>query len=186
MNALQLVLAFVPWISFGLLAGETMESLSIALFAGLILTVVLGYKGIRKGYLFPVVSLGFFVVTSVLVVLFHNVVVATYLGMLAYGTLSVLAWGSIIARHPFTIDYARESVSEERRNTPLFYSVNLTLTTVWAVLLTIDLGMAGLKKVIHGWGLLLTIIPWVCLASGIVFTLWYPGYARARSVPHSS
>jgi len=182
MNVLrQLAMEFAPWIIFSLLPGDTMENLGIALIGGLVSTVLLNYGGIRKRYLFPVTTLAFFVVTCIAVILFHNVLVAGLLGVLAYGTLSALSWGSLAAGHPFTIDYAKDELSEKEMKTPSFLSINRTLTIVWAVTLTIGLGEMVFEYVNPTPpGLLQMLIPWASFAAGIAFTLWYPGYAIAR------
>lgn len=182
MNILQQLAAeFAPWIIFSLLPGDTMEELGIALVAGLVLTVALNYGGIRKGYLFPVTTLAFFVVMCVAVIILRSVPVAGLLGILSYGTLAGLSWGSLLAGRPFTMDYAGDDVSEEERKTPEYLSINRILTGVWAITLTVGLGEMVFECVSPTPpGLLQMFIPWASFAAGIAFTLWYPGYAVAR------
>lgn len=181
MNFIPLLTAFVPWILFGLISGPTMESLTLALFVGLLSAIILGYHTLRKMYILPVATVVFFVIMIVAIVVFRNVTIAEFAGVLSYGWLAAVIWGSLIFSHPFTLDYSRESVDPERRKTRGFMRINEVLTATWGCLLSINLGVMVLSKLEPATaGVITKIIPWALLVLGIIFTIWYPGFARAR------
>ncbi len=82
---------------------------------------------------------------------------------------------SIIARRPFTIQYAREQVPEEQWKAPQFIRANYVITAAWAVafivMVSADVVMLYVHAVPLGVGVVATI---VALLSAIQFTTWYP------------
>lgn len=93
-------------------------------------------------------------------------------------TLVVLA--SIALRQPFTLQYARESVSRERWDNPQFLRVNYVISTAWAaafaVLALADALMEYVPTLPHGAGIALTI---AALLGAMKFSKWYPQRAVA-------
>jgi len=181
MNFVQLLTAFIPWILFGLISGPTMESLTLALFVGLLSSILLGYRTFRKMYILSVATVVFFVTMIIAIVVFRSVTIAELTGVLSYGWLSAVIWGSLLFSHPFTLDYSRESVDPERQKTRGFMRINQILTATWGCLLSINLGVMILIKLEpETAGIFTKIIPWALLVLGLVFTIRYPGFARSR------
>ncbi len=65
----SILLGFLPWIVFGVVAGPSLWRLNAAILAALALVPVLGYKQLAKGFILTWGSLVFFGVLLVLVVL---------------------------------------------------------------------------------------------------------------------
>jgi hypothetical protein len=55
-----------------------------------------------------------------------------YSQAISCGALGIIALGSIVFRHPFTVDYAKEEAPPEVWHTAVFKRINLVLTATWA------------------------------------------------------
>ncbi|MFD4295104.1 hypothetical protein ACFWPA_11285 [Rhodococcus sp. NPDC058505] len=108
----------------------------------------------------------------------------TWIGEIANITLFLIAVGSMIARMPFTLQYAREEVEEEYWDSPAFIRVNYVITGAWALAFLVATG-AGFygDAVLHdadniwtGW-----VIQTAAILCALQFTQWYPDVATARA-----
>jgi hypothetical protein len=89
--------------------------------------------------------------------------------------------GSIVARQPFTLQYAREVVDAETAKLPGFIKANYLITAVWT--LAMLLMMAGNVALIYVPGLPLwsgLLIAFAARNSAVYFTKWYPEYRKAK------
>ncbi|WGR91399.1 hypothetical protein MTX26_12845 [Bradyrhizobium sp. ISRA443] len=96
------------------------------------------------------------------------------------GLLSV-ALLSIVFRHPFTLQYAREMVDAETMQHPGFVHTNYLLTWAWTgAFLLMAIGDMAVLYVpgLPLWSGLL--IAFAARNSAIYFTKWYPEYRKAR------
>ena len=59
-DMLKILLGFLPWILFGIMAGPSLTRLEMALAVSLAATVALGFKQLRKGFFLTWGSLLFF------------------------------------------------------------------------------------------------------------------------------
>lgn len=181
MNIIKLLLAFAPWIVFGLIAGQSFFSLEIAIIISMVITIVLGYKQMQKRYILPWVTFLFFSLSFIVIVLLKYVWVASYMSILSYGTLAAVTWGSILFGKPFTLQYAKEEVDKRIWNNPAFIRSNQIITAFWGVIFLLDLGVNYYKfnhKEMDG--LVLQAAVWILLLIGLVFTTEYAKYARKR------
>jgi hypothetical protein len=108
-----------------------------------------------------------------------------YSQALSSGALGIIALGSIMFRHPFTVDYAREETPPEVWHTPVFQRINLVLTAVWAAVFLACAGLGvlagqGAAKGLRDW--LNFYIPIALIYLAFRFTRRYP--ERVRS-PHA-
>jgi hypothetical protein len=82
---------------------------------------------------------------------------------------------SIAVRQPFTLQYAREKVSREFWNTPVFVRTNYIITAVWAaafaLMVAADLMMLYVPTLPTFVGIAVTIL---AIWSAARFTSWYP------------
>jgi intracellular septation protein A len=94
--------------------------------------------------------------------------------------LLVIVLGSMIARRPFTLQFARE-VPQEYWANPQFIATNYKITAAWAlafvVLVLADIVMAFYPAIPLWIGIAVTIL---ALAGAILFTRWYPRQVRKR------
>lgn len=182
MNIIKLLLAFAPWIVFGLIAaGQTFFSLELAIIVSLVITLVLGYKEMQKMYILPWVTFLFFILAFIVIVLMRNFWAAPYMGILSYVTLGAVTWGSLLVGEPFTIQYARAEVDKRLWNNPKFIRSNDIITAFWGVIFIINLGL-NYYKFNHQdiGGLTFLVTGWILIIIGLVFTTEYTRYVRKR------
>jgi hypothetical protein len=202
------VVGFIPWIAFWVVGGQaTWETGTLAaLLAAIVVTMLsIGYHPLvawttarpdrrrarpRPGpghlKLLDIATVAFFAVLSLaaLVTTRHTVSdLDKYSQAISSGALGIIALGSIVFRHPFTIDYAKEKASPEVWPTALFKRINRVLSSVWAAVFLICalLGLAAQQSVAKGlrdW--LNWYIPIAAIFLAFRFTKWYPQQARAE------
>ena len=181
MNILTLFAAFVPWIAFSLMAGAPIGNPALALVLAFIiaiaLTLLTAFKQILQGYILSVVSIAFFVIFFVLIVGLNQFYLANYLSVLSMLVLTLVCWGGILFRFPFTLQYSREGVEPERAKSALFIRANYVITAVWAVAFTLGFAIDEFILLNPNSGLAFwDNLKWVFMIIAIVFTVWYPAY----------
>ncbi len=180
----SILLGFLPWIVFGVIAGPSLGRLDAAIIAALALVPVLGYKQLAKGFILTWGSLLFFSVMLVMVVLYKNLWVIRNLDVLAKGTLAAIAWLSIFTGRPFVLQYARETVPPERQASPVFYRTCRTLAVIWGAVFLLATGMSAVQT--YGWwagGLGYQAASWGLIGSGLWLNHWYPQHVRTKAKP---
>jgi hypothetical protein len=172
---------FAPLIVYAVFSGSSVEQMKIALLAALVAAVVAGYHDLRKGMVMAWANLVIFGLPLAALGLFHQLWVMIWMNVLIYAGLTAVAFGSVLVRRPFTLQYAREMVPEELREHPQFLSVNRFMTGVWGAVFAINLVLSSVAVTgppeYRGAALVLT---YLVLAAGIIFTLWYPSYIRKK------
>jgi hypothetical protein len=181
MNILTLFAAFVPWIAFALIAeaplGNPFLGLILAFVVAIVLTLLTSYQQILKGYILSVVSIAFFVIFFILIVGLKLYSLANYLSALSMLVLTLVCWGSILFRFPFTLQYSREGVDPERAKSALFLRGNYIITAVWAIAFTLGFAIDEYILLNPNSGLeFWDNLKWVFMIIAIVFTVWYPAY----------
>jgi hypothetical protein len=173
-DLLKILLGFLPWIWFGILAGPPLIRLEMALAVSLLASLALGFKQLRKGFFLAWGSLLFFAISLILVALLKNLWVISHLDVLARGTLAAIAWGSIIAGRPFTLQYARENVPETYWRAPGFIHAGYFISLVWGIIFFIAFGASLCRPYLDqlaAW--LYYLLATGTMFLGIIFTQWY-------------
>ncbi len=181
-QTISIIIGFLPWIVFGVVAGPSLWRLNAAIIAALALVLVLGYKQLAKGFILTWGSLLFFGIILVMVVLCRNLWVINNLDILSQGALAAIAWLSIFIGKPFVLQYARETVPPERQALPSFYSSCRTLSVIWGVIFLIGTGMTVAKT--YGWwagGLGYQAVSLGLIGLGLGLNHWYPQYVSSRA-----
>jgi len=93
----------------------------------------------------------------------------------------LVALGSMLVRHPFTLQYALEAVPAETAAIPGFLRANYIITGVWtAAMLAMMLGNVVVLYV-PGLPIWLSLaIAFAARNSAVYFTKWYPQYRKAK------
>jgi hypothetical protein len=202
---------FIPWILYWVIGGpSTWETAAIAaLLAAVLLTVLsierepgtagsAGGAAARTGG--QAGRLDFRrlkVLDAATVVFFAAMVIAAlatsrsdaaaldrYAQALSSGALGLIALGSILVGHPFTVDYAKEQTPPQVWHTTAFKKVNLVLTAVWAVVFLVCAGLGLISVHVHTKGLqdwLNWYIPIALIIIGIRVNSWYPAHVRSQA-----
>lgn len=178
---LRLVVGFLPWIILAVLGNRLFVlALLLALAAAAVATV---RQAVRRSLkILDTVTFAFFVFVVVGVIGFRWMILATYMSLLVNVTLMAIAWGSLAAGTPFTIQYARERVAPEFWHTPLFIRINQCITAVWGLDFFLS-AVVSLYRRTTGDTSLVSEYAWVLFSLGAaLLTVYFPGWYRARAL----
>ena len=131
---IDLVFSFLPWVVFtsvGHLASFT-GALVLAIAAGLIVFA----RAKRRGsvHLLDLASIGYFGILLAAVAVIQPTNFDTWIEYTqagSYAALTVIVFGSILIRRPFTISYAKETTPEAFWDTDLFLKINNDISARW-------------------------------------------------------
>jgi len=174
-------MGFIPLIVYGLLSGETVQSIVIASAAALVTTLVLCFSDLKKRRILAWTTVFLFGGLILAVGVLGMIGIIPLTGILIYGILAAVSIGSIAAGIPFTLQYAREMVDRALWDKPGFIRVNYFMTSVWAGIFVVNLLLCGVTYAnpgSMGW----PASPWtyILLVCGILFTILYPGYVQRK------
>lgn len=177
-----------PWIVLAVFEGPGSIAWVAAVALGLsVVFVVLDLVRGRSLKLLGVVDVVFFaalLITHFSLSVDNQLWLETWIGEIANITLVLIAVGSMLARMPFTIQYAREQVDPQYWDSPVFLRTNYVITGAWALafLVAAVAGWYG-DAVLHdddnlwtGW-----LIQVAAMIAAIKFSAWYPDRVRART-----
>jgi all-trans-retinol 13,14-reductase len=176
---LRLVIGFLPWIILAVLGNRFF-----------VLALVLALAAVATGRqlfshsltILDTVTLAFFVFVTVGVIGFRWMILGTYMSLLVNITLMAIAWGSLLAGTPFTIQYAREHVAPELWQTAPFIRVNRYITAVWGLDFFLSALVSLYRHTTGDTGLVLQYA-WVLLSVfAALFTTRFPAWYRARAL----
>jgi hypothetical protein len=106
-----------------------------------------------------------------------------YSQAISSGALGIIALGSIVFGHPFTVDYAKEEAPPQAWHTAAFKRINLVLTSVWTVVFLVCGALGLIAQTVGPKGLrdwLNWYIPIVLIFIAFRFTTWYPQQVRQQ------
>ena len=168
------VVAFVPWILYGVFSGANMPVFGILL--ALSVSVILnGYWLLVKHsfMIMDLVTLLYFAVGFASTVLFGSVLFLRFGGLLVYLVLCVMAFGSLALRNPFTYQYAKQDWPKEIWDQPLFRSTNNRITGLWGGLFLAGAVFYQIGSIL-GNTFVSTVPPNLLIGLGIAFSIAYP------------
>ena len=179
------VMAFLPWVIFGVASG--FNHWRVAAGGGLILCLV--YLALLRGRGASIklpdwATLTFFAIASVMIIGLRSTTFTVYSAVVVWACFAIAAWGSVAIGRPFTAAYARENAPPEFWGHPVFVRLNLLMTLVWCGLMTINIGIAEIGVIVGGnvaKPILSFAVPMVLLASGFAFNKRFPARYLARS-----
>ncbi|WP_284581460.1 hypothetical protein [Streptomyces sp. 2P-4] len=184
------VVGMAPWIIFSLLVGPGRFEVAVATaLAAAVALVLLGHLT-RPGSSWKLLELAdvvFFAGMAVVGALAAPDTLRwleTYAGEVANIALTLIAFGSMAVRMPFTLQYAREQVDPSLWHTPAFLRTNYVITGAWGLAFLVaalagafgDLVLHNPDNIWTGW-----IIQITAIVAALKFTAWYPDVARARA-----
>ncbi|MCT0225482.1 hypothetical protein [Synechococcus sp. CS-1328] len=179
---LKLILAFLPWIAFLVIAHGSLLRLKVGLVVGLVISLAMGIGRIHRGIILWA-GLMFFVTAGVAVIGFDNSWVIRFMGVLASGTLAVATWISVLAGRPFTMAYARQHVDQALWSSPEFIRSNLVISSVWGASFSLNTVLAIGKVYQVGMpSMAYEAINYAVLIGTAAFTSWYSSRLRQRRI----
>jgi hypothetical protein len=181
MKNLGVLAGFLPLLIYGVLSGTTPESQQIALLAACIVSLVVGYKALKRGFYLDWANFLMFAGALLCISVLHITVIAEYMMIIIYLVLSLVAFGSLLAGVPFTLQYARDMVDPSRWDHPVFKSTNVLMTGVWGSLFLVNLTLVTYAKFGAGSAAQVAgMAIYGVLALGLAFTILYPEYLRKK------
>lgn len=176
----KMLLSFAPWICFLIIAHDTMFRLKLGIIVAAVMSVVMAVTRLHRGVIMWVGIL-FFLYAIVAVVFLNDMWAVRHMGVLANGALAAGVWVGITLKRPFTLEYAREHTDPSQWGSPFFLKTNYFLTTVWAVVFTINASLAWqrcVRPILPG--LVYEIISYTLLVSAMFASTWYPRHIKNR------
>jgi len=129
-------LALVPLIVLSILGQYEMAILSALFLSVVSATLCWRYSAVKVTDL---VFLGFFLGSSLLLLFpWWISIISTYYNSMLWFILALMAGISLVVRRPFTLEYAKQSVSESVWATPQFYRINQLITMVFFLVFGTD------------------------------------------------
>ncbi|MEU2158391.1 hypothetical protein ABZ532_25830 [Streptomyces sp. NPDC019396] len=186
----QPVVGMAPWIVFAVLSGPGRFEVAVLIALGIsVVFVVLG-RVLHPGTSFKILEVAdvvFFASLAIIGVTASDAThewLETYADEAANVALALIAFGSMAARVPFTVQYAREQVDPQYWKTPAFMRTNYVITAVWGLTFLVAAVSGGIGDLVlrepdniwTAW-----IFPVLAIIVTIRFTEWYPDYVRARA-----
>ncbi|MBI5715276.1 MAG: NAD(P)/FAD-dependent oxidoreductase, partial [Chloroflexi bacterium] len=170
--------AFIPWIIFWSLSGAGLWT--AALTAGVIASLILnGWRASQRNLkTMEVITLIYFVIHFTITLIFNSPFFKDYGVILNSLTLALMAFGSMLAKSPFTYQYARDDWDKAYWGDPNFLLINQIISGVWGVIFVINAALGGVAVIaLSGSTLLLTVIlPNVLIGVGIFFSAKFPDW----------
>jgi len=171
-----MLLGFAPFVAFAV-AANIWGAMS-GLMIGAAMSAALLVKDLLRRQQPKILEIGTFLMFAGLLVwakLFPSpLTVLTVRLRVDVGLLLIVLVSLAIAK-PFTLQYARERVPEERWKSPQFLRINLIVTGVWALafacIVAADLMMVYMANVPLRVGIVVTV---AALYGAYRFTDWYP------------
>lgn len=180
---MNILLGFIPWIIYLFLISHNPQHINLAIIVAFVLTTVVEFNELRKGFVLAIGTFVYFIVMLIGVTILHNQWLMSYPFLLANTALAVIAWGSLIVKQPFTIQYAKEKISPDLWQQPLFIRINQILTTSWAIIFTLCVLVHLSQHLLHiaeDW-VPATITNTLSIL-GVILTFKFPAWYKARKL----
>ena len=178
---LKFLLGFASWIVFLFLSGNTLTSLEHALVISFIISLILGYRQLRGGFILQWGSVIFFAACIIMINGLHNITMAKNMGIIANGFLASIIWLTILIGKPFTLQYAREDRPKEQWNDPGLVKSCRFMAIVWGLLMLFSTSVACFKVMRPGLypETVYSTISICTIMGGTLFTQFYKKYKRS-------
>ncbi|MDP8259005.1 MAG: hypothetical protein P9L90_06265 [Candidatus Aadella gelida] len=182
-DIIKFIIGFLPWILFLFISGHTLVSLEHAIIICLLASILTGYSALRKRFILQWGTLAFFVICAVVVNLMENMFVIKHMGIFSNGFLAAIVWFTVLTGKPFTLQYAREEIPEEKWNEPSLIKGCNFMAVVWGCLMTFSMLVAVFKAFNPGMFPEKTYfdVSLTTIAVGIIFTQLYKNIKRKRT-----
>jgi hypothetical protein len=172
--------SFAPWIVFAIIPVSDWKwaalfALAVSL-AGVILPIRAGLPA--DAQILEIGTAVYFAALTGLAFADPATPLRSYVACLASGALGLIACASLALGKPFTLGIARQSVPREVWEHPLFYRVNVIITSVWAASFVVGCVILGLLA--HSAATARSAVQVAAFVIPLVFTMRYVARARER------
>lgn len=184
---LQLILGFIPWLILMFIPAHSLSQLELAILICLAASIVFGFRDLRDLFILQWGTLIFFVACAILINGLKIIWFAENMDIIANGFLAGLIWISIALKKPFTLQYAKRELPEERWNDVHVIRTCVIIALVWACLITFSAVMAAVKHshIVQLPDWVYFYISVINMVLGAIFTVWYKKRARRQRSEHA-
>lgn len=181
---MSILLGLTPFILFFVLM--RVSTPLIALAGATVLSAILMGRGMMRGVSPKILEIGSLILFGVLTLFTlaaHPDWSVAGVRLAVDGGLALIVLISLAIRHPFTLQYARESVPKEFWDHPIFIRTNDLISGVWAI----NFLIAAACDAAAIWAPSVPVAVLVAVSIGafvvaIWFSAWYPAHVR-RNIP---
>jgi hypothetical protein len=114
LDVAKFLLGFLPWILFLLLPTDGWDPLRRAVVVCMIISVIFGWKELRKGFILQWASTLFFLFCTISFYGFSWAWLAEHMGIISNGFLTAVIWFTVLIGQPFTLQYVRADLPREK------------------------------------------------------------------------
>ncbi len=181
-NFLSIVRTLLSWALYAVLVDMMKFKISYAAFIAIVVSILLNYKLLYKGFILNWVILICLFLVLIMGLIGRDSIITKDPWMMASGILAVIAWGSLLIKKPFSLQYAKNSIASDKWQHPLFVRINQIVTMIWGLIFTIGFSLhlfIFLQPGEHGF---IIILIYLLSIVGIVLTISYPKYACNKAM----
>ena len=162
----DLVFSFLPWITFS--SVNRFATFTGAAALALVVGLVVLARAKRRGsvHLLDIVSISYFALVLAAIGIFQPADLDTwskYMQTGSYSALTLITFGSILVRRPFTLSYAKEGVPEEFWTTDLFLKINNQISARWGAAFAVGAVSTAIAANTDAFPFILMAVPYVAL-----------------------
>lgn len=174
---------FMPWILFYIFMGPTHDQLTIAIIIACITFILFEKESLKQGFVLSWGSAIFFMWLAIIVIIFKSDWIVKNVNIISNASLSLIALISILIHKPFTIQYAKKEVAEDKWQHPLFIRINYLLTSFWSLMFLICLGISIIRSAYPNfYPNTLNLFSYIPSIIGALFTKWFPKWYRDKKI----
>jgi hypothetical protein len=178
----KFIIGFLPWILFLFLPTDGWDPLRRAVVISLAASVIFALKALRKGFILQWATLIFFLLSAISFYGFRWIWLAEHMGIIANGFLTGVIWFTVLIGKPFTLQYARADLPQER-----WYDESLIrgcrfIAIFWGMLLLIPTA-ANVFRLFYSQALperFYFYLSLCCITLGIFYTSYYKRMKRKQ------
>jgi hypothetical protein len=185
---------FTPWLVYWALIGNT--SFRTAVLLAFLVSAAVFARPVMNGQRPKVLEVGSFITFILLVVIAFTTndhFLERWIQPITNCAIFLIALISVVIGRPFTMEYARESVSAEVAEKPDFLLVNRIITWVWVAAFLVMTVSAFIPPLVEGSATIRDggdtlsvigywIVPIAALAFAALFSSWFPDWFRRNKV----
>jgi len=169
--------SFAPWVVFKVTAHlpftNPLTGIKIAMALSTAVCVWQAMRDKTRGIIYWG-SIAFFAFGFVSVVLLTNMWVIFHLGWLSQLQLTILSFGSMAFRRPFTIAYAKQHVPQSLWTAPGFIRKNYLITGIWSLAFAVGLATEIMRARHMGiTGVQIEFVDDIAMLAAMIFTSIY-------------
>ncbi|MBU4485906.1 MAG: hypothetical protein KKD38_03175 [Candidatus Delongbacteria bacterium] len=141
----KFILGFLPWILFLLLPADGWDPLRRAVAICLAVSVIFAWKELCKGFILQWATLVFFLFCTISLYGFKCIWLAQNMGIIANCFLTGIIWLTVLIGKPFTLQYARADLPQERWYDEGLINSCRFIAIFWGILLLVPTAFSSFR-----------------------------------------